>query len=66
MRFSGSEANLAYAESLAAVQYIADTYGVSDLERILERMGQESSSEAALRSTIHSGTISSGTMSENI
>jgi tetratricopeptide (TPR) repeat protein len=55
MRFSGTEANLAYAESLAAVEYIADTYGVSDLERILERMGQGSSSEAALRSTIHSG-----------
>jgi len=54
MRFSGMEASLAYDESLAAVQYINDTYGMSDLQRILERLGQGSSTEAALRATIHS------------
>lgn len=54
MRFSGIEANLAYDESLAAVQYINDTYDMSDVQRILERIGQGSSSEAALRSIIHS------------
>jgi tetratricopeptide (TPR) repeat protein len=54
MRFSGMEAVLAYDESLAAVQYINDTYGMSDLQRILERLGQGSSTEAALRETIHS------------
>ncbi len=54
MRFSGMEAALAYDESLAAVQYINDTYGMSDLQRILERLGQGSSTEAALRATIHS------------
>jgi tetratricopeptide (TPR) repeat protein len=54
MRLSPSEATLAYDESLAAVLYIEDTYGMSDLERILERLGQGSSVEAALRSTIHS------------
>lgn len=54
MRFSGAEAQLAYAESLAAVSYIHDTYGLGDLERILERIGQGSSTEAALRETIHS------------
>jgi tetratricopeptide (TPR) repeat protein len=54
MRFSGMEALLAYDESLAAVEYINDTYGMSDLRRILERLGQGSSSEAALRATIHS------------
>jgi hypothetical protein len=55
MRFSGVEALLAYDESLAAVEYIRDTYGMSDLQRILERLGQGNSSEAALRATIHTG-----------
>jgi tetratricopeptide (TPR) repeat protein len=54
MRFSGIEAALAYDESLAAVQYINETYGMGDLQRILERLGEGSSIEAALRSTIHS------------
>lgn len=54
MRLSAAGASLAYAESLAAAQYISDTYGMSDLQRILERIGQGSSTEAALRSTIHS------------
>jgi len=54
MRFSTVEAMLAYDESLAAAMYISDTYGMSDLERILEKIGQGSSTEAALRSTIHS------------
>jgi Peptidase MA superfamily/Tetratricopeptide repeat len=53
MRLSSAGASLAYAESLAATQYISDTYGISDLQRILERIGQGSSAEAALRSTIH-------------
>ena len=54
MQFSGTQATVAYEESLAAVQYIAETYGMSDLPRILERLGQGSSTEAALRATIHS------------
>lgn len=54
MRFSGIEAELVYDESLAAVEYIKDTYGMGDLQRILERLGQGSSTEAALRATIHS------------
>ncbi len=54
MRFSPIEAVVAYDESLAAVEYISETYGMSDVERILERLGQGSSSEAALRATIHS------------
>jgi tetratricopeptide (TPR) repeat protein len=53
-RFSGSEALLAYAESLAAVEYINDSYGMSDIQRILQRLSQGSSTEAALRETIHS------------
>jgi SLT domain-containing protein len=54
MRFSPVEAVLAYDESLAAVQYIDDTYGVSELQRILQKLAQGSSTEAALRATIHS------------
>ncbi|HXR17091.1 MAG TPA: tetratricopeptide repeat protein [Terriglobales bacterium] len=54
MQFSSTQATVAYEESLAAVQYISDTYGMSDLQRILERLGQGSSTEAALRATIHS------------
>ena len=54
MQFSSGEAVLAYDESLAAVQYIDDTYGRADLRRILQRLAEGSSTEAALRSTIHS------------
>lgn len=54
MRFNSAQAALAYEESLATVQYINDTYGMSDLQRVLERLGQGSSTEAALRATIHS------------
>ena len=54
MRFSGGEAYLAYAESLAAVSYINDSYGMGDIQRILQRLSEGSSTEAALRATIHS------------
>ena len=47
------EASLAYDESLAAVLYIRNRYGMSDVLRILERLGHGESSEAALRFTIH-------------
>jgi len=53
-RFSSAEAVVAYDESLAAVSYISETYGMSDIQRILEKLSQGSSTEAALRSTIHS------------
>jgi hypothetical protein len=54
MRFSGSEAYVAYAESLAAVSYINDTYGMGDIQRILQQLSQGASTEAAMRATIHS------------
>jgi hypothetical protein len=54
MQFSSTQATVAYEESLAAVQYISETYGMSDVQRILERLGQGNSTEAALRATIHS------------
>jgi Peptidase MA superfamily/Tetratricopeptide repeat len=51
---SGPQAYLAYSESLAAVSYINDSYGMGDVQRILQRISQGSSTEAALRATIHS------------
>ncbi|HWQ93127.1 MAG TPA: hypothetical protein VN673_15740, partial [Clostridia bacterium] len=55
MRLSGEQASLAYTESLLAAEYINDTYGMGDLRLILERIGQGSSTESALRTTVHSG-----------
>jgi tetratricopeptide (TPR) repeat protein len=54
LRFSGAEAYVAYAESLAAVSYINDSTGMGDVQRILQLLSQGSSTEAALRATIHS------------
>jgi tetratricopeptide (TPR) repeat protein len=53
-RLAGAQVYVAYAESLAAVSYINDSYGLSDIQRILERIAQGNSTEAALRATIHS------------
>ena len=53
MRFSPMEAILAYDESLAAVQFIIDTQGMSDVQRILQRLAAGNSTETALRATIH-------------
>jgi tetratricopeptide (TPR) repeat protein len=51
--FSGAEASLAYAESLATVQYIISAYGMSDVLCILDRIGHGESTEAAIRGSIH-------------
>ena len=53
LTFSPFEAVLAYDESLAAAEYIRDTYGVSELESILRRIGDGNSPESALRMTLH-------------
>lgn len=53
--YSSNEAYVAYAESLAAVEYLRTTYGMSDLARLLQRLGESQSAESALRSTIHGG-----------
>jgi tetratricopeptide (TPR) repeat protein len=55
MRFSPVEALVAYDQSLGAVEYINETYGMSDIQRILQRLSEGGSTEAALRGTIHSG-----------
>jgi tetratricopeptide (TPR) repeat protein len=52
--FSAPEANVAYAESLAATEYIRDNYGMIEIVRILELQSHGSSTEAALRATVHS------------
>ena len=54
MNFSAAEANVAYAESLAAAEYIRDAYGMSEIARVLELLSRGSSTEAALRTTVHS------------
>ena len=54
MNFSAAEANVAYAESLAAAEYLRDAYGMSEIARVLELLSQGSSTEAALRATVHS------------
>lgn len=51
--FTGEVAALAYDESLATVEYIRATYGMSDVLRILEKLSHGDSVESALRSTIH-------------
>ena len=53
--YNAKEASVAYAESLAATEYIRNTYGMGDLARILQRLGEGQSAESALRSTVHAG-----------
>jgi len=55
LSLSSAEATVAYDESLAAVEYIQETYGMSDVQRILQRLAEGSTPEAALRATVHSG-----------
>jgi hypothetical protein len=54
LRFSSTQADVAYAESLAVVSYLNDAFGMGDVQRILQLLSQGSSTEAALRATIHS------------
>jgi Tfp pilus assembly protein PilF len=53
--YSTAEASVAYAESIAAVEYIRATYGLSDVAQLLQRLGEGQSVESALRSTVHAG-----------
>jgi tetratricopeptide (TPR) repeat protein len=54
MSFSAPQAAAAYAEALAAAEFIRDAYGMGEITRILELLSQGSSTEAALRATVHS------------
>lgn len=53
--YSSAEAYVAYAESLAATEYLRNAYGMSDLARLLKRLGEGHTVESALRSTVHGG-----------
>lgn len=52
IKLSSNAAEVAYAWSLAVVEYIVRTYGISDIERILDRVATESSTEDAIRSVM--------------
>ncbi len=54
MQLTPVQAAVAYDESLAAVLYISNGNGMGELVRVLQMLSQGSSTEAALRSVIHS------------
>ena len=49
MNLQGGLAGYAYAWSLGVVEYIVATYGMGDIERLLDRVATEPSTEAAAR-----------------
>lgn len=55
MRMAGDTAAYAYAWALANVEAIVQTGGMTDITRILDRIGAGSATEAALRDILHSG-----------
>jgi tetratricopeptide (TPR) repeat protein len=54
MGLQSDAAGYAYAWALANIEYIVQTDGMGDIERILDRIGSGSSTEAALREVLHS------------
>lgn len=52
--FNGAEARLAYDEALAAAECMRNHYGMSDMMRVLQQIGQGDSVETSLRSVLHS------------
>jgi tetratricopeptide (TPR) repeat protein len=54
MNFPGDAAAYAYAWALANIEYIVKTDGMGDVERILDRIGSGTSTEAALHEVLHS------------
>lgn len=48
MGFSDLQAQVAYAESLAAVEYLRDRFGMNDVLEMLRAIGSGSSTEDAL------------------
>ena len=53
MGLSGDAARYAYAWALANTEYIVDTDGPGDVERILDRLAAGSSTEQALQEVLH-------------
>jgi tetratricopeptide (TPR) repeat protein len=54
MRLSGDGAAYAYAWALANIEYIVETDGMGDIERILDRIGSGMATEAAVKEVVHS------------
>ena len=54
MRYSNDVASYAYAWSLANIEYIVQVNGMSDVERILDRIGAGNTTEVAVRDVLHS------------
>ena len=54
MGLPSDEAGYAYAAALATIEYIVQVDGMGDIERILDGIGSGSSTEVALRGTLHS------------
>jgi len=50
-RFSNVQAEVAYAESLAAVEYLRDRYGMGEVMRMVASIGSGESGEGALRNS---------------
>jgi hypothetical protein len=53
MGLPGDVARYAYAWALANVEYIVETQGMSDMERILDRTAEGGSTEDALKELLH-------------
>ncbi len=53
MNMSGDTARYAYAWALANIEYIVQTDGMGDIERILDRIGAGMAVEAALKEVLH-------------
>jgi tetratricopeptide (TPR) repeat protein len=54
MGLGGDQASYAYAWGLANTEYIIQSGGMGDVERILDRIARGESTEAALRGVLHS------------
>ena len=54
MGLPSDEAGYAYMWALANIEYIVQTGGMGDIERILDRIGSGAPTEAALREVLHS------------
>jgi tetratricopeptide (TPR) repeat protein len=55
MSLSSDVARYAYAWSLANIEYIVQTQGMGDVERILDRIADGETTEQALRDVVHEG-----------
>jgi tetratricopeptide (TPR) repeat protein len=55
VRFNSAQARLAYAESLAATEYLRSNYGMSGIRRMLDQLREGEPPEAALRAVNQGG-----------